>query len=325
MIFGKDSDEPASILAVQEMHLAMIPQEEYRRASVTDLVTFLLCSRYAHQFSREHFPAQTPATVLGHILHRTIKHLYDRYHMEQLQGNSAWLPKEELILEECRIAEEAARAQGLPRLSRQQYIQLQRMLVIFHQLEAATFYPRIQTAEANVQWVWEEAPGGPLLLEGKVDVVVQEDQKTAPGIILWDYKTTKRPDPGKEIQHYQWQMNLYALLYQKTYGIKPQGTVLYFMGELDRAHTKQRPQTAVVFQTITEQHEYHTLNFLRWVIEQERHCSESNLWLPPEPEQVPQRLCRHCLIRWSCPSVHFSFPWDSSPNNQPLDTERYDL
>ncbi|HEU5378171.1 MAG TPA: PD-(D/E)XK nuclease family protein [Ktedonobacteraceae bacterium] len=323
MIFGKDSDEPASILAAQEMHLTMVSQGEQRRASVTDLVTFLLCSRYAHQFSREHFPAQTPATVLGHILHRTIKHLYDRYQIQRQAGNISWLPEEELVQDEYRVAEEAARAQGLPRLSQRQRTQLQQMLVQFHRLEAATFYPRVQAAEANVGWVWEKAPGGPLLLEGKVDVVVQ-DQKNTPGIILWDYKTTKRPDAGKEMQYYQWQMDLYTLLYQRTYGIRPQGTVLYFMGELDRAHLTQRPRTAIAYQSIDDQHEQHTLDLLRWVIEQEQLCSENNQWKPPAPEQIPQRLCRHCLIRWSCPSVRFPFPWEAS-NEQTPEIEEYDF
>lgn len=324
MIFGKDSDEPTFILAAQGMRLTTVPQGEQRRASVTDLVTFLLCSRYAHQFSREHFPAQTPATVLGHILHRTIKHLYDRYQMQRQVGNISWLPEEELIQDECRIAEEAARAQGLPRLSQRQRTQLQRILVLFHQLEAATFYPRIQAAEANVEWIWEEAPGGPLLLEGKVDVVVQEDQKNTPGIVLWDYKTTKRPGAGKEMQYYQWQMDLYTLLYQRTYGVRPRGTILYFMGELDRTHITQRPQTAIAYQPIDDQHEQHTLSLLRWVIEQEQLCSENNQWKPPAPEQIPQRLCRHCLIRWSCPSVHFSFPWEAS-NGQTPDLEECDF
>ncbi|MHB8599574.1 MAG: hypothetical protein ACYDER_22535 [Ktedonobacteraceae bacterium] len=166
MSYGAESDTPASLLAAQGMHLVMHSQEEYRRRSVTDLVTFLLCPRHARQFSQEHYPAQTPATVLGHILHRTIKHLYDRYCAEQQAGNTLWLPDEELIREECRMAEDAARAQGLPRLSQQQQGQLQQILTTFHRLEAAEFYPRIQAAEVSVQWIWEEAPGGPVLLEG---------------------------------------------------------------------------------------------------------------------------------------------------------------
>lgn len=312
MDFGKNFDSPVTTLSTQGMHLEIKPQEEHRRASVTDLVTFLLCQRYAHQFSREHFPAQTPATVLGHILHRTIKHLYERYRTQQQTGNRSWLPQSVLIQEECRLAIEAAQAQGLPRLSQRQRAHLQQILLQFHAIEASTFYPHIQAAEANMQWVWEEAPGGPLLLEGKVDVVVQDDQAVGSGIFLWDYKTTKRPDPGKEMQHYQWQMDLYALLYQRTYGIWPQGTVLYFMGELDNARITQRPPAAVAMRLIDAQHERQTMELLRWTIEQEQYCQIQNEWKPPAAELVPERLCHHCLIRWSCPSVHFSFPWDAS-------------
>lgn len=320
----KNTDAPASLLAKQGMHLEIKPQKEHRRTSVTDLVTFLLCQRYAHQFSREHFPAQTPATVLGHILHRTIKHLYDRYREQQQAGNLSWLPEDTIIQEECRLAVEAAQAQGLPRLSQRQRIHLQQILIHFHALEASTFYPHIQAAEANVQWLWEEAPGGPLLLEGKVDVVVQEDLATGSGIFLWDYKTTKRPAPGREMQHYQWQMELYTLLYQRTYGIRPQGTVLYFMGELDRARITERPAAAVAMRSIGEQHEQRTLELLRWTLEHEQRCQTTHQWKPPDTEHVPERLCRHCLIRWSCSSVHFAFPWEPS-GKQSLDMEGYDV
>lgn len=316
MIFGKDSDTPASQLAAQGMHVGMKLQEEHRRRSVTDLVSFLLCPRYARQFSQEHYPAQTPATVLGHILHRTIKHLYDRYHLEHKAGYTSWLPDEGMIREECQMAENAARAQGLPRLSLQQQMQLQRILTVFHELEAATFYPRIQAAEVNVQWIWEEAPGGPLLLEGKVDVVVEEHLGEAPGIVLWDYKTTRRPDPGKEMQAYRWQMDLYAFLYQRTYDVKPKGTVLYFMGELNHAHLTQRPASAVLHLSADHQQEQRTLDLLRWALEQEMICRTNGQWNPPSSEQVPERLCRHCLIRWSCPSVHFSFPWETSTHQE---------
>jgi hypothetical protein len=206
---------------------------------------------------------------------------------------------------------------------RSMHARLQRILIQFHALEASTFYSHILAAEANVQWLWDEAPGGPLLLEGKVDVVVQDDRTSGSSLFLWDYKTTKRPDPGREMQHYQWQIDLYALLYQRTYGIWPQGTVLYFIGELDRAHITQRPPTAVALRTIGEQHEQRTLELLRWAIEQEQLCQANNQWKPPEAEQVPERLCHHCLIRWSCSSVHFSFPWEVS-DKQRLDLEGYD-
>lgn len=319
-----NADSPSFLLAKQSMSLELKPQEEHRRASVTDLVTFLLCQRYAHQFSKEHFPAQTPATVLGHILHRTIKHLYERYRIQQQAGNHLWLPGETLIQEECLLAIEAAQAQGLPRLSQRQRTHLQQVLRHFHALEAATFYPRIQAAEANVRWVWEEAPGGLLLLEGKVDVVVQDDKAEGSGIFLWDYKTTKHPGPGREMQYYQWQMDLYTLLYQRTYGSWPQGTVLYFMGELNGANIMQRPPLAVSIHYITEHHEQRTLAILRWALEQEQRCQTTNQWKAPEAENVPERLCRHCLIRWSCPSVHFSFPWETS-GEQRLEVEGYDL
>ncbi len=108
----------------------------------------------------------------------------------------------------------------------------------------ATLYPQVREAEVNLQWLWEEAPGGPLLLEDKVDVVVTGERAGGTGILLWDYKTTQQPDPGAEMRAYRWQMQLYALLYRRCFGIVPDGTVLYFMRELAKPHPSFRPPPA---------------------------------------------------------------------------------
>ncbi|MHB8599575.1 MAG: PD-(D/E)XK nuclease family protein [Ktedonobacteraceae bacterium] len=145
---------------------------------------------------------------------------------------------------------------------------------------------------------------------------MEEQARESPGIVLWDYKTTRKPDPGKEMQYYRWQMDLYALLYQRTFGVRPQGTVLYFMGELNHPRLAQRPESAVLHLPVDEQQEQHTLDLLRWAVEQEMRCQESGQWKAPTPDQVPQRLCQPCLIRWSCPSVHFSFPWEHTAQQE---------
>jgi|SRR6266852_2796458 len=303
-------NDPAAALKALGLH---IPQEEiaeHRHRGVTDLITMTLCPRYAHQFSQQRYPAQTPATILGLILHRTIKHLYDRYQIA-LQSGDTWLPSEAAILEECQIAEEAAYAQGLPRLLPQHKQRLHTMLCTFHAIEAQTFYPRVQAAEVDLQWLWEEAPGGPLLLEGKVDVVLeQSDDPLHPSISIWDYKTTKQPDPGREMESYKRQMQLYAFLYQHYFGHTPQGTVLYFMGELTSLkHPSHRPAKAVVELPVVEQNDEVMQEWLRNVLEKEERYSREGQWLPPDAEYVPEKICKECLIRYSCPSVHFPWPW----------------
>ncbi len=121
--------------------------------------------------------------------------------------------------EECQVVEEAARMQGLPQLFPEQREQLRQMLRRFHEIEARWFYPRIQAAEVSLAWLWEKAPGGPVLLEGKVDVVfLQEGEDAQQRIALWDYKTGKQPQIGSpELRSYQQQMKLYAFLYRQCF------------------------------------------------------------------------------------------------------------
>jgi hypothetical protein len=319
------SSDPASVLASQGVMIQSTPPEEQRRRGVTDLITLSLCARHAHHFSQQRYPAQTPATVLGHILHRTIKHLHDRYQAEHRAGRSTWLPGDTEIRDECRIASEAARAQGLPALSAEQESRLHHMLCAFHALEAQTFYPRVQDAEVDLCWLWDDAPGGPLLLEGKVDVVVVEDSDDESGIALWDYKTAKKPRGGAELYAYSMQMQLYALLYHRCFGVRPRETVLYFMGELASSRSpRKRPSDAVVRIPTAAHNDAETMAWLRGVLEKESQCMQLARWEPPVADDVPQRMCRTCQIRWSCASFHEPFPWQRNPSVENDDLDVFD-
>jgi hypothetical protein len=304
------STDPVSLLAGQGVTITGTTPTDQRRRGVTDLITLSLCARHARQFSQRRYPAQTPATVLGHILHRTIKHLHDRYRAMHQAGTTTWFPTDADIREECQIALEAARAHGLPPLSPEQAGRLEAMLCAFHALEAPTFYPRVREAEVDLCWLWEEAPGGPVLLEGKVDVILTQSPDPASGIVLWDYKAARQPRGGAELLAYRRQMELYALLYQRCFGVAPQGTVLYFLGELvgrKRRHT--RPVAAVVSVPVVTGDDGAMMAWLRHALERDRRCVQERRWDPPSADDVPERLCRTCLARWSCLSFHEPFPW----------------
>jgi hypothetical protein len=291
-----------------------LQSERQRRRGVHDLVTLTLCPRYAHFFSQGRYPSNTPAAVMGHILHRTIKNLHGHYLVKQREGLPNWIPGEAEILEECRLVEESKRAQGLPKLSALQSERLRRVLCNFHALEARAFYPRIQAAELPLAWLWEEAPGGPVLLEGTVDVVLVESPTHPDAIALWDYKAGKNPgarDP--QLRAYERQMKLYAFLYQRCYGMLPNQLALYFMGELDRKSPRAtRPLKALHELTPSPSDEAGTLDWLRMTLEQDETCKQSGKWEAPEADQAPQALCRNCQVRFSCPSVGKAFPWDAS-------------
>jgi len=309
-----NGDHPVLRLAAQGVRIRTPEkQDQPRGRAVTDLILFHLCPRNAHFFSEGRYPSHTPPAVIGLILHRTIKHLHGRYLAAQLQGDAHWMPDEETVLEECRIVEEATRLQGLPQLFPDQREQLQHMLSTFHTLEAAWLYPRIQAAEVPLSWVWEQAPGGPILLEGTVDVVfLQQGDNRQPGIALWDYKTGKAPQRGSpELRSYEQQMRLYAFLYRRCFNVSPQETALYFMRELvKRTPLTARPPRALYQVPVTDDDDEDILEWLGDVLTKEVACEEQNRWDPPPPGEVPQQTCRNCGVQWSCPSFKQPFPWE---------------
>lgn len=321
------SNDPATHLAAQRLRLPMAPQSgRPRRRGVHDLVTLTLCPRYAHFFSQGHYPSNTPAAVLGQILHRTIKNLHGHYLAKQHEGVANWIPGEAEILEECRLVEESKRGQGLPRLSAPQSERLRRVLCNFHALEARTFYPRIQAAEVPLAWLWEEAPGGPVLLEGTVDVVLVESPTQPDAIALWDYKAGKNPGLGDpQLRAYERQLKLYAFLYQRCYGVLPNQLALYFMGELDRKTPHAtRPPKAMYELSPSLSDLDGTLDWLRMTLEQDETCKQLGKWEAPEADQVPVGLCRNCQVRFSCPSVMTPFLWDAGAA-QPDEAETYEF
>jgi hypothetical protein len=287
-------------------------QDQPRQRAVTDLILFNLCPRSAHFFSEGRYPSHTPPAVMGRILHRTNKHLHGRYLAAKAQGRIDWIPDEQTVLEEYDIVEEATRLQGLPQLFPDQREQLRHMLSTFHTLEAAWLYPRIQAAEVPLSWVWEPAPGGPVLLEGTVDVVFLQQGSSQPSIALWDYKTGRQPQKGSpELRSYEQQMKLYAFLYRKCLSESPQETALYFMRELvKKTPLTTRPSKALYPIPVTDDDNDDVLEWLGDVLAKEVACEEQDRWDPPPPGEVPQQTCRSCGVQWSCASVKQPFPWE---------------
>ena len=280
---------------------------------MTDLLQFHLCPRNARFFSEGRYPSHTPAAVMGQILHRTIKHLHGRYLEAQHRGETAWIPDEQAAVEECRIVEEAIRQQGLPQLFADRRAQLERMLSAFHRLEARSFYPRIRDAEVHLSWIWDKAPGGPVLLKGTVDVVLLQQGNGEPRIALWDYKTGKCPALGSpELGNYEHQMRLYGFLFRRCFNEAPHETALYFMRELDRKTSlTERPLKALHHVAVTEDDDDTVYDWLTDILNEELACEQQNEWNPPPPGEVPQQTCRNCGVQWSCPSIRRPFSWDT--------------
>lgn len=307
-----NGDHPILRLAAQGMRIRP-PEKQVqpRGRAVSDLILFHLCPRNAHFFSEGRFPSHTQPAVVGIILHRTIKHLHGRYLAAQLRGEN-WIPDEQTVLEECQVVAKATRLQGLPQLSLEQEERLQQMLSTFHRLEATWLYPRIKAAEVPLSWVWEQAPGGPILLEGTVDVVFLQEEHGPSSIALWDYKTGTAPQKGSpELRSYEQQMKLYAFLYRRCFGVSPQETALYFMRELvKKTPLSARPLRALHQVPVTENDDDDILEWLGDVLVKEVECEKQNLWEAPPAGEVPRQICQSCGVQWSCDSLKPPFPWE---------------
>jgi len=317
---------PAFKLAEQGIHIRaprLFDQTSVR--AVTDLIAFNTCARYAHFFSEGRYPTNTPPAVMGSILHRTIKQLHNLYQAKQQQGQSDWIPDEATVKEKFNVAAEAAHTQGRAMLTREQRERLERMLCTFHALEAQWFYPHIQAAEVSLRWLWEQAPGGPIVLEGQVDVVLLPSEHTSTGIALWDYKTGKQPEPGTtEHWSYERQMKLYAFLYRQCFKQLPQETALYFMQELaGKPAPTVRPAQALYRMRITEEIDDDVLEWLGDVLTRERTCEKRNEWNPPV--DPPVRMCRNCGVQWECPAVRRPYPWEPTSTQSDGEDDAFDL
>jgi DNA helicase-2/ATP-dependent DNA helicase PcrA len=157
-------------------------------------------------------------------------------------------------------------------------------------------YPRIIDTEHHLQ-----KDKGRYILHGIVDVVAQSE---GPGgwdqYEIWDYKGAKWPggsDRGKrDLKHYEFQMKVYAHLYELRNGVRPKRAVLWFLGEAD--FEKQQYPVPLDDEGIVR-----AVNTFEETVNRIESSISTDDWSKITSADAPaEETCVACDIRWNCPA-----------------------
>lgn len=302
-----------------------------RRYSVTqDIVSYRRCARQYGAFNAHKYaPAHQTQAYFGTILHQVLDRCHSHFHGKVNPCTKGILPdngqvfSDQVIIDyftELREAEKqhvntpvppsdivryfievenGLKSQGVRAIQADLRLQAVKILQYFNQLEGPTLYPRVIDTEHRLQ-----ADRSNHILHGVVDLLVDSPtQIHAPGDFeMWDYKGSSRINLNpKDLETYEFQMRVYAKLYELKHGVLPKKAVLYFLNELDGPTCpSQRPVNAVMEVSLTASELEVALDeFTRTVssIEQSRSTDQ---WNPAKPGSVSEQDCAICDLRWDC-------------------------
>lgn len=308
-----------------------------RRYSVTgDVVAFRRCARQYGAFHiHKYAPAYQTQIYFGTILHQVLDRCHSHFHgvidpttQGRLPDNGQILSDEEIInyfyedrdAERARITrpappsdivryfvevENGLKSQGIRSITPDLRVKAVRILQYFNALEGSTLYSRVRDTEHRLQ-----ADRTDHILNGVVDLLLNtEDGSDSPADCeMWDYKGSSRVNLNSEdLRTYEFQMRVYARLYELKHGVLPRRAVLYFMNELDGPTCPtQRPVNALVDVSLeADEIELAITEFTATVhqIEQSRRTDQ---WQPAGQGTISEQDCAICDLRWDCPTPNIN-------------------
>lgn len=293
------------------------PSAARPRFSLTsDIIGFRHCSRQYGYFSHNGFvPAHAAQTFYGQVIHQVLDRCH-RHFSGLIHGVTAGsMPTDAEVEAYFNEVQTALRAHGVRPASTQMATQALHVIQAFNRVEGPTLYPRVLDTEYRL-----EADQQNYVLRGVVDVLAGSAVGERE---IWDYKGSEMPPLGSDrMRDYEWQMSVYAHLYQVKSGSYPTHAVLYFLNELKTPtgapEPTKRPLRAV-----------HTVDFKRDGVEPDGtptlvhqglqafgqtvqdilSCKSAQQWPHPMGHNIPDdRSCNICDIRWSCPSRAGQYP-----------------
>jgi DNA helicase II / ATP-dependent DNA helicase PcrA len=263
-----------------------------REYSITaDILAFRRCSRQYGYFSVLHFvPAQVTQIYYGSVIHEVL----DRAHRQfagKMEGYDRGIPTDLNIERHFNAVSTAMRSKRITPFGKKGEEAAKRAILNFNRAMGPVLYPRVRDTEHKLKIDMKD-----FLLVGVVDVLVGDGAASdSDEVEIWDYKGSKRLEPGsKEIAQYEFQMQVYAELYNRKNGRYPAKSILCFLEEHDpKDMIVEVPfNAASVSEAMKE--------FARTVAEIERR-SDTGDWGPPK-DPPSRQTCAACDLRWDCPS-----------------------
>jgi len=277
-----------------------------RRYSVTtDIVSFQLCPRqYGHFAVRGYVPANAVQEFFGTVVHQVLDRAHAHFKGMLDSSTKGKLPTDQDVDRYFDEVQRALKARGIRAFIDESNL-ARELVKRFNRIEGPTLYPRVKDTEHRIQ-----NDQGQYILHGVVDVLVNPALKNPKPdqMEIWDYKATRFP--GADMQkreRFDFQMLVYAELYQARNGVYPAKAVLYFMNELagDPAPTT-RPANALYEVPLDPKRIQQAVNVFATTVQQIEQCHASDQWKPPPPKKTPgKETCDICDIRWSCPSAKY--------------------
>lgn len=138
------------------------------------------------------------------------------------------------------------------------------------------------------------------MLHGIVDVIAETDGDPDPDWgqhEIWDYKGTRLPPTGSpDLANYEFQMRVYARLYELRNGTRPRRAILLFLAE--EKSDRQRYEVSLDAGDVDAA----VALFEETVAAIERSI-DSDDWSRIRQADAPdEQTCDGCDLRWSCPA-----------------------
>jgi putative RecB family exonuclease len=312
------------------------PHEEpnvKRRYSVTsDIVAFRRCPRQYGAFRvHDYAPAHQTQLYYGTVVHQVLDRCHAHYHGLQDPETKGSIPDDGAILSDDEIeayfnevrtaaeeddptppaptelmeyfieVENGLKSRGIYAITPDLRLKAIRVLQYFNALEGERLYPRVVDTEHRLQ-----ADRRDHILHGVVDLLVRESEDTtdpAEGEI-WDYKGTSRLRLTEEdLRTYNFQMRVYAGLYQRKHGVPPREAILYFVNELDGPMPPgDRPVNALLSISIEPDEVEEAMEAFTESVGEIEEARERDEWKPARPGEISDQDCAICDLRWDCPT-----------------------
>lgn len=304
-----------------------------RRYSVTsDVVAFRRCARQYGAFKVHNYaPAHQTQLYFGTIVHQVLDKCHAHYRglnnpdtAGTIPDNGAILSNEQIqnYFSEVREAnrngvdappppseiigyfievENGLKSQGIRAITADLRIKAIRVLQYFNRLEGPVLYPLVKDTEHRLQ-----ADQQTHILHGVVDLLLTnaENSENPSDFEIWDYKGTNRIFlTAKDQQTYEFQMRVYARLYELKHGVRPQRVVLYFINELDGPTCPEvRPVNALLSVSIDPDDIDVAMDEFVETVNDIETSRQNNTWLPALPGEISEQDCAICDLRWNCPT-----------------------
>ena len=292
----------------QDLRVPIFPAASLKRSYsvTTDILSFQRCRRqYGHFVVRGYEPAHTVQIYYGILIHQVLDRAHAHYAGSINPKTEGEIPTEKNIEDYFNEVDKVLRARGIRSVRNFAHDAERdaalRRLKRFNQIEGPELYPRVRDTEHRLQ-----SDLGDYLLHGTVDVLA-DVPNLLPGMKaeIWDYKGGKPPDRySDEFHQYEFQMLVYAELYQERNGEYPEKAILYFLAALDAVeNSPTRPSNALVEITLDPERIQLALKTFNTTVENIEDCRRNADW--PEPEQgtePDENTCNICDIRWDCPA-----------------------